>query len=1030
MASWKQLVHTITRYIKDEPDSPQSSEDESMFVGESRMPRAKASTKKPAVAKHAARERIGKSLAALSSQRDVTPATRTKALWEGDLSEQPRVQAVKILEDAAEHSNTFIQAATQILKDHQDLIPAVKHRIDRHVQVYKERRECQIHIGFLGGSGTGKSSVINALLGEENLLPVSDEAASTAVIVEIPYNNSEDPERLYSATIEGVSESEIRQELEELYEDMATWNSGVEEEGEEPDTEIMQRMQDTVSKYKCVFAELKTLDDWAKTSVDKLLATQNAQLLMGKRRIIAKDNLTEFAAAIKPFIDTSKRKDGGVTYSLWPLVKVVKLSTRAPILKAGIVFVDLPGVHDTSAARNAIARNYLKNLNISCVVSPSVRAGSDKGAHEILNSIQKRNMQFDGLFNAESLFFVVTKIDDSLSVQRYITDHPDLENKLAVDIGRIQSERTRLGDIERQLKVLASKREKGVKNIAKLNKMINKDLNGRITASQKRKRDSERDAASPETTLSQAQNARNNYQMEVNSHSNQLWSLQTRKQNTEGHLANTYARLKAECIKNRNEIQITAITEEFEAGRKELGEKDNPKPLRIFCVSAQAFMNLCAGQQSKALDSGFFTKDDTGIPKFRDTLIATTWETRLRNARTFNKGVANAAAQLDVWSADTIVDFKMKADERVVIDTKLNEMYEALEQEFEKLNLDTANAIEKLIEDQLYPQFEDIAKKAYKEQKQLVLRDWLQKPIAWNTHRAINKRLGVWVSARAAKEFDWNEQLNNAFLRHLLTFWNETLHKKLPTLKKPYDERVDILIAEFTDLTLSAADDISSSIRDSFESIKDSILTHRRRLKQGAGTIFNDLDVSAKDIWRLIKPECEETWQEVFQACGDEKGTGTYERNKAAHKTHLKGDGGLAMYHRASTKMQEAFQEACAKLPGKLEGIFVDSLNVIKQEFIDILEQHTASGTRHNQRRVNSKLKINLRTALEPHFKQLYQAWQAEPEVVSENRGGPPLDDASDSELSDDINELLKFGTQDSMDMSGAGSDIEEGDPF
>ncbi|KAF7959697.1 hypothetical protein EAE96_001310 [Botrytis aclada] len=1019
----------VDRMIKKEPGSSQSFQGDSMSDSNDEKPPARAPTKKPASSKFVAKKTIGKSLADLSSQKAANSATRPKARWESDLSGLPRVQAVKILEDAAEQSNTFIQAVTQILKDHQDNIPAVRHRVDRHVQVYKERRECQIHIGFLGGSGTGKSSVINALLGEEDLLPVSDEAASTAVIVEISYNNSEDPERMYSATIEGVSRSEIQQELEELYEDMAAWNLEVEEE-EEPDTEIMQRMQDTVAKYKCVFAELKTLDDWAKTSVDKLLAASNAQLLMDMRRTITKDNLKEFAAAIKPFIDTSKRKDGGVSYSLWPLVKVVKLFIKAPILKAGIVFVDLPGVHDTSAARNAIAQNHMKNLDISCVVAPSVRAGSDKGAHVILNSVQKRDMQFDGLFTADSLFFVVSKIDESLKVQRYITDHPDLGKELATDLNAIKAEDDQLKDIEHQLKVLISKRNKGVKNIAKLKGVINQSSSDRVAPRQKRKRDESVEATLPSDTLSQAQNARQTLQMEVNSYTNQLWSLQTKKESIESNLAINNARIKAKCINNRNEIQIAAITEEFESGRKELGEQDTSRPLQIFCVSAKAFLDLCSGQESDALACGFFTKADTGIPTFRDALIAKTWETRLQNSRTFNEGVANAAALLDMWSADTIADFKMKSDERAVVETKLNEMYGALEQEFEKLNIDTANAIKKLLEDHLYPQFEIIVREAYKEQKNLVLREWIQKPIAWNTHRAINRRRGAWISARAGKDFNWNEQLNNAFLKHLLAFWNETLHKKLPALRKPYDVRVDTLIAEFTDLTLSAADEISPSIRDSFENVKGNISAHRRRLKQTAGVVFDGFDVFAKGIWRIVKTECEETWKQIYRECGDRTGTGTYDENKKAHKIHLKGDGGLSMYHSASLKMQEAFQEACQELPEEFEESFNDSLRVIKQELTDVLEQHTASGTRHNARRVNSKFKINLRAALEPHFKQLYKAWEAEPEPPTIIHDDHIVDEPSDGELSDDIDELLKRGTQEYMDRDGKDSSIEEVDPF
>ncbi|TGO33956.1 hypothetical protein BHYA_0219g00130 [Botrytis hyacinthi] len=943
----------------------------------------------------------GKSLAQLSSQEAMNPTStsRPKALWQSDLSENSLVQSVKILEEAAEHGDTFMRAATACLKA-------------ALFQIYKEKRDCQMHIGFLGGSGTGKSSVINALLGERHLLPVSHEEAATAVIVEISYNNIDEPDCLYRAYVEGVSEAEIRKELNELYEDKAKWDSDV-GEGEEVDTEIMRRMQDTIKKFKCVFPELECLSDWARTSVDKLLTRDCARHLMDQTRIIESGNLEEFTCLIKPFIDTSKQKDGTVGVSCWPFVKVVRLFIESSILKSGIVFVDLPGVHDTSAARNAISRKHMKNLDISCVLSPTVRAGTDKGANEILNSVQKTSMQFNGLFNADKLFFVISKVDDSLDdVDHYINNHQELKSELVQDLEYQQARKDRLKDLSLEINTLTAQYEKGMKNLKKLDDKLEKDtiMTENAKASSKRKRGADDGLTPVMTTLSQARNARIYVEKEHNKVLAKLWKAQTSKETVEKDLANVNCRIKAACIKTRNQIQIQKINEEYQSGRRELGDEDATKSLQIFCVSAQGFRHLSDGDQAKALLGGFFTKNDTGIPSFRDALIATTWETRLRNARKFNEEVSNAARSLDLWSADTIADFKMLAHERAIVETKLDELCEALDKDLEKLNVETCRSIEKLFVDELYNHFDELANRAYVEQRSLVTKEWLQQK-AWNTYRAINKRQGVWVP-RAGKALDWNEDMNQAFLRLLLPFWEDTLREKMPTLKKPYHDRVEKLIVDFVELALGAADDISSTIRDSFENIKDGVLAHRRLLKQGVDDTFDGIDVASKDIWTLIKLECEETWKEVFETCGNESGPGMFKRSKNAHLAHLEGDGGLAMYSNASDKMKKAFEEAFEEASVKLKDCLIDSLDEIKKEFHDILEHHTAAGTRHTSRRVISKMKLNLRNALEPHFKQLYKAWEAEPEVLTRNQPALAADEPSDGELSDDLDDLLRLGTQ------------------
>lgn len=43
----------------------------------------------------------------------------------------------------------------------------------------------------------------------------------------------------------------------------------------------------------------------------------------------------------------------------WPLIKVVRIYTKADALSTGAIVVDLPGVHDSNAARAAVAAGYV-----------------------------------------------------------------------------------------------------------------------------------------------------------------------------------------------------------------------------------------------------------------------------------------------------------------------------------------------------------------------------------------------------------------------------------------------------------------------------------------------------------------------------------------------------------------------------------------------------------------------------------------------------------------------------------------------
>ncbi|KAL1961295.1 hypothetical protein VTO42DRAFT_23 [Malbranchea cinnamomea] len=93
----------------------------------------------------------------------------------------------------------------------------------------------RIIIGVLGSTGAGKSSLINALLDEERLVPTSSMRACTSVITEISYNHDDDYH--YKAEVEFLSKDEWENEFRLLYDDTVDEESlsNEDEHGTTPD---------------------------------------------------------------------------------------------------------------------------------------------------------------------------------------------------------------------------------------------------------------------------------------------------------------------------------------------------------------------------------------------------------------------------------------------------------------------------------------------------------------------------------------------------------------------------------------------------------------------------------------------------------------------------------------------------------------------------------------------------------------------------------------------------------------------------
>ncbi|KAH7037892.1 uncharacterized protein B0I36DRAFT_428435 [Microdochium trichocladiopsis] len=300
----------------------------------------------------------------------------------------------------------------------------------------------QFILGIVGSTGVGKSSLVNTLLGGDDLVPTDCALACTSVVTEISYNDSEAEDELYQAKVAYIDPVEWKAELELLRADICT----VDEDSEETvflmaDPDICELLGTTqhirasnIDEFRGTLNRYVNSRDKSQSAIDIAHAItilsgnqdgsndtrgtnhpHDASLddsSFGADHEIGHENTDEHLARYQ---GSSRRKK---KMALWPLIRVVRIHTKADILSSGLVLVDLlkmltcsmqPGVQDSNAARDAVASQYLQKCHAVWVVADITRAAADKAAQNLLTKRFKQQLRLDG--NIENLTLVCTKTD-------------------------------------------------------------------------------------------------------------------------------------------------------------------------------------------------------------------------------------------------------------------------------------------------------------------------------------------------------------------------------------------------------------------------------------------------------------------------------------------------------------------------------------------------------------------------------------------------------------------------------------------
>ncbi|KAI4822892.1 hypothetical protein KUCAC02_008413 [Chaenocephalus aceratus] len=227
-------------------------------------------------------------------------------------------------------------------------------------------------VSVFGRTGAGKSSLINAVIGEQGLLPSGDISACTSVMTKVEAN-MRNPK--YEAEIEFITKEEWKEELWTLFNFL----------GDNEDQKKDEDYQDSVEMLSMLYGE-----EWRNKStenlMDKKYFREIPEFLNSESKTLRCDTAKELSAKLVKYTqNVSKEEDAkDVKRWYWPLVKCVTVRVPKNYFLQHVTLVDLPGNGDRNKSRDTMWKKVIGSCSTVWIVAEIKRAVSEKASWEIL----------------------------------------------------------------------------------------------------------------------------------------------------------------------------------------------------------------------------------------------------------------------------------------------------------------------------------------------------------------------------------------------------------------------------------------------------------------------------------------------------------------------------------------------------------------------------------------------------------------------------------------------------------------------